>query len=438
MKSLILNLLYAGTLLLATPWLIWRAIRYGKNRRGWMQKLFGLIPARSDFKENDRCVWLHAVSVGEVNLLSTLIDRLKVELPGWSFAISTSTETGYGLACKKYSQHQVFFCPLDFTWAIHRVLNRLNPSLVVLAELEVWPNLTRVVKRQGIPLSIVNGRLSQQSFSGYRRVSWLMQRLLAKFDLIAAQTETYSERFRELGARDQALVTTGNVKFDGAQTDRNNPMTQSLCHLAGIDTNDDVFVAGSTQPEEDRIAIDVWLKLVVRFPSLRLILVPRHPQNVGHAVAYLKQNSVPFVLRSQLATAPSELVLIVDSVGELGGWWGRADVAYVGGSMGNRGGQNMIEPAAFGIPVCFGPNTKNFRDVTELLLTADAAQIVRDGEQLHAFVERSLSQRRWAAEIGMRAQTVVAAQQGAADRTVGLLLGLLEVDIAKSWHSDAA
>lgn len=426
MKSLILNLFYITTLLFAVPWLVWRRLRYGKNRRGWTQKLFGTIPERSDARLNQDCVWLHAVSVGEVNLLSTMIERLVVELPGWKFAISTSTETGYDLACKKYPEHQVFFCPLDLTWAIGRVLDRLNPSMVVLAELEVWPNLTRLVKLRNIPLAIVNGRLSSKSYSGYRRIGWLMRSWLSRFDLIASQTDTYSKRFRELGAKEESLYTTGNVKFDGAQRNRQNSATQALCQVAGIATTDFVFVAGSTQPEEDRIAVDVWSRLVVDQPELRLILVPRHPENVGQIESYLQRMSIAYSLRSQLKSGSSEAVLIVDTVGELGSWWGRADVAYVGGSMGSRGGQNMIEPAAYGIPLCFGPNTRNFKDVTELLLHAKAAEIVRDEGQMYDFVYRSLSCREWGAELGKRAQVVVLDQQGAADRTVGLLLGLLE------------
>lgn len=438
MKSLLFNLIYALLLLVATPWLIWRAFRYGKNRRGWGQKLLGAIPRRVDAQENQNCIWLHAVSVGEVNLLATLLGRLQKELPGWRFAISTSTETGYDLACSKYADHQVFFCPTDFSWAINRVLDRLNPSLVILAELEVWPNMTRMIKRRGIPLAIVNGRLSESSFRGYRRIIWLMRRLLGRIDLIASQSKTYTQRFRELGADDRALATVGNVKFDGAQADRNNALTKSLRNVAGIGEGEPVFVAGSTQPEEDQIAINVWRELVQEFPDLRLILVPRHPQNVGLAEACLRQGANSYSLRSQLNSSSAEPVIIVDVVGELGGWWGCADVAYVGGSMGSRGGQNMIEPSAYGIPVSFGPNTRNFKDVTELLLAAEAARVVANGDQLSQFVRRVLDESQWAAAMGARAQSVVAAQQGAADRTVELLLDLIEMCPTKSQRLDAA
>lgn len=438
MKSLIFNLIYATLLVFATPWLIWRAVKHGKNRRGWSQKLWGVIPPRTDVDEHRNCIWLHAVSVGEVNLLATLLDRLQQELPGWRFAISTSTETGYDLACKKYSEHQVFFCPMDFSWAVNRVLDRLNPSLVILAELEIWPNMTRLISQRGIPMAIANGRLSENSFKGYRRIAWLMRRLVKRIDLIASQSNTYSQRFHQLGATDEALVTVGNVKFDGAQADRNNSLTRSLRKLAGVGPDELVFVAGSTQPEEDRIAINVWRDMVLEFPDLRLILVPRHPQNVGLAEECLQQHAVSYSLRSQLESSTPESVIVVDAMGELGGWWGCADVAYVGGSMGSRGGQNMIEPAAYGIPVSFGPNTKNFKDVTELLLAAEAARVVADGDELSQFVKRVLVDSSWASAMGARAQSVVAAQQGAADRTVDLLLQLVQVPASSSQRLDAA
>jgi 3-deoxy-D-manno-octulosonic-acid transferase len=437
-KSLLLNAIYVAVLVLAIPWLIWRAVRYGKNKRGWGQKLFGSIPRREDCEHNQNCVWFHAVSVGEVNLLATLIDRLKVELPGWQFAISTTTESGYDLACRKYAEHQVVFCPFDFSWAVNRMLDRLNPSLVVLAELEVWPNLVRMVKRRGLPIAIVNGRLSEKSFGGYQRIGWLMRKLLSKFDLIAAQSEVYSERFLALGASPERVSVVGNVKFDGARLNSNNPLTQRLVEVAGFAENDFVFVAGSTQPEEDRMAIDVWARLSQRMESLRLVLVPRHMQNVAHAEDYLGELGIEYSLRSDLPGGGSPSVLVVNTVGELGGWWGRADVAFVGGSMGRRGGQNMIEPAAYGVPVCFGPNTWNFKDVSDLLTSRAAAEVVSDAKQMGDFVSRMAGSDSVAMSIGAKAQALVLSQQGAADRTIKKLVCLLQPTLADTVPTKAA
>lgn len=426
MKSILFNLINGILLMMALPWIAYGALRYGKRKSGWMQKLFGAIQPRSDRLENRHCVWFHAVSVGEVNLLAPLLSRLRNDLPGWHFFISTTTDTGYELACKKYPQCQVFFCPLDFSWAIGTVLTRLNPALVVLAELELWPNLITSVKGRGIPLAVVNGRLSENSFAGYRRIGFLMRTLLSSLDLVAAQTEVYADRFRQLGAQPNRVHVTGSVKFDGVNMNRENEQTKSLSRLAGLHADQIVFVAGSTQPEEDVMAIDVWSQLVSTHKNLRLVLVPRHPHNVARAEEHLWRRGVWYDLRSQLtdgtAMAP---VLIVDTVGELGGWWGRADVAYVGGSMGSRGGQNMIEPAAYGVPVSFGPNTKNFRDVTQMLLANGAAQVIHDAGALQEFVSQSISDSIHSATMGRRAQMLVEEQQGAADLTARLLRNLV-------------
>ena len=438
LKTILLNLIYIAAFLIAGPFLLYRAIRYGKNRRGWWTKLTGRIPARPDRAENRKCIWFHAVSVGEINLLGAVLERLQQRMPDWHFAISTSTETGYSLAINRYPEYQVFFCPIDFSWAVNQVLRRLNPGLVVLAELELWPNIVRQSHQRSVPMAIINGRLEQSSYAGYQWIQFLMNRILTKIDLVAVQNEIYGERFKSLGARSETVVRTGSIKFDGAMLDRSNNLTQKLAEQAGLTNDDFVFVAGSTQPNEDRIAVDVWLQLVEKNPNLKLILVPRHPRKVVGIVDYLSRKQIPFVLRSE---QPSNLdmgdkqVLVVDVIGELGGWWGCANVAYVGGSMCSRGGQSMIEPAAFGVPVSFGPNTKNFKDVTEFLLAEQAAQVVHDQDELARFVEWAITDRAAAEKMAGNARAVVLRQQGAADSTVDLVLELLS---QKAVHAPPA
>ena len=425
----------------AAPILLYRAIRFGKNRRGWAQKLWGRIPARPDRADNKRCIWFHAVSVGEISLLGVVLERLQERLPDWHFAISTTTETGYSLACKRYPEHQVFFCPIDFSWAVNRVLRRLNPGLVVLAELELWPNIVRQSHRCSVPMAIVNGRLGESSYEGYQRVRFLMKRILSKIDLIAVQNESYAARFKCLGARHKSVVQTGSVKFDGAMLDRSNSLTEGLVRQVGITSNDFVFVAGSTQPNEDRIAVDVWLQLADKYPELKLILVPRHPRKAASVLDYLKRKRIPFTLRSEQNSGgkPSNnRVLVIDVIGELSGWWGSADVAYVGGSMCSRGGQSMIEPSAFGVPVSFGPRTENFKVVTEILLADHAARVVHDQKELFRFVEWAISNRAAAESMGRRARAVVLRQQGAADKTVSLILKLIDQNDIQSVAAEAA
>jgi len=433
----LLNVVYLLLIGLASPWLMWQAWRTGKYREGWGAKFLGRVPVRSSAAP---CLWLHAVSVGEVNLLATLIERWDRLHPEWEIVISTTTHTGFQLAQKRYAPRTVFYCPLDFTWAVRRAMRVIRPDLLVLTELEMWPNLIAAARQHGAKVAVVNGRLSEKSFRGYRRIGWLVRRVLAEIDLIAVQNEEYGRRFLDLGAPPEAVQTTGSIKFDGARTDRNNPDTQRLARLAGIADDDMVLLAGSTQDPEESLALDSFEQLVKAHPQLRLILVPRHPERFDAVADLLNRRGVRWQRRSRLdadRADPGARVLLVDAVGELGAWWGAAQIAFVGGSLGQRGGQNMIEPSAYGAAVSFGPNTWNFRDVVAQLLAQQAAIVVKDGKQLTAFVRHCLDDPAYAAKLGGRARELVLQQQGAADRTIGLLNGLLN-PIATSAVRSAA
>jgi 3-deoxy-D-manno-octulosonic-acid transferase len=422
----LLNLVYFVLALAASPWLAYQAVTKGKYREGFAEKLLGLVPQRDGRRPG---VWLHAVSVGEVNLLAPLVAELERRLPEWECVISTTTMTGYALARKKYAGRLVFYAPLDFSWAVRAALRRIRPDLLVLAELELWPNLLRAARDSGAAVAVVNGRLSQRSFRGYQRLGKLMARLLENIDLIAVQNEEYAERFRLLGARPERVHVTGSVKFDGAETNRDNAATRRLARLAGFPPDDIVFLAGSTQQGEEAAALAGYRQLVTTHARLRLVLVPRHPDRFAAVTRLLDESGVAWQRRSELSEAGPDLsarVLLVDAVGELGAWWGTASIAFVGGSLGSRGGQNMIEPAAYGAAVSFGPNTRNFRDIVAALLEAKAAVVVQDETELARFVERCLQQPRFASDLGQRAAELVLRNQGATRRTVELLLPLAE------------
>jgi len=443
--SWLLNAAYLALLAVLSPLIVWQSLRTGKYREGFWPKFFGLVPRR----EGDAtCIWIHAVSVGEVNLLATLLRGLRAVHPDWEYVISTTSRAGYELAVKKYADHTVFYCPLDFSWAVRTAVKRIRPSMLILAELELWPNLIMAVKEHGAPVAIINGRLSDRSFPGYKRVRWFVARMLRQIDLIAAQNNETATRFLALGAPPERVHVTGSLKYDGAQTDRHNPRTQVLRELACITNNDIVFLAGSTQDPEDQIAIDIFRRLAPRHPRLRLILVPRHPERFDDVAKELEASKLRWIRRSQLSTnqgvagverqrppsAPGgsqsldpshqsnrRPILLVDSVGELGAWWGTATIAFVGGSFGSRGGQNMLEPAAYGAAVSFGPNTWNFRDIVASLLAADAAVVVPDPAALEAFVRRCLEEPSYTSAVGARAQSLVKSQLGATARTVALI-----------------
>jgi 3-deoxy-D-manno-octulosonic-acid transferase len=431
-----LNLIYLAVLAVFSPLIAWQAIRTGKYREGYAKKFLGLVPRREG---NGRCIWIHAVSVGEVNLMTTTIAQIRAAHPGWQIVLSSTSRTGFELARKKYADLTVFYCPLDFSWAVRTAMRRVRPTLLVLAELELWPNLIVAAKEQGAGVAMINGRMSDHSFPGYRRIRPLISRLLQRIDFIAAQNEESAERFRALGAAADRVHVTGSLKYDGAQTNRNNPRTMALRQLTGIADDEIVFLAGSTQEPEEQMAIDVYRRLSVDHPRLRLILVPRHPERFDAVAKLLDESGFEWRRRTELphhqpptepgaaerARSQRRPILLVDTVGELGAWWGAATIAFVGGSFGSRGGQNMIEPAAYGAAVSFGPNTWNFRDIVASLLAADAAVVVRDANELETFVRRSLDEPTYAATLGARGQELVQSQLGATGRTVALLESLL-------------
>ena len=422
----LLNLIYALLLIAASPWMAWQAARTGKYREGWGQKLLGFVPRRTS---HARCVWIHAVSLGEVSLIGPLVGELRRRHPDWQLVISTTTLTGYALAKTRFADHLVCYCPMDFTWAVSRALDRIRPDALLLAELELWPNLIAAARNRGAKVVVVNGRLSERSFRGYRRLGRLVRGLLGRVDLVAAQNEQYAERFRTLGAPTERVRVTGSLKFDGAQTDRGNPATVRLRQLAGFHDHDVVFLAGSTQDPEERLAIAAYKELSPKFPRLRLVIVPRHPERFVEVAKLLSGSGLIWEKRSQWSPRGGNAqvrVLLVDQVGELAAWWGTSTIAYVGGSMGERQGQNMIEPAAYGCAVSFGPKTCNFRDVVSALLQAEAATVVQDGKELTAFVRNCLCEPEFVQTQGLRAASVVASQLGATGRTVDLIESLVE------------
>jgi 3-deoxy-D-manno-octulosonic-acid transferase len=416
----LLDALYVLLLLLLLPRVAVSAFRDGKYRQGWSAKLWGRVSRRADRRP---CVWLHAVSLGEVNLLGTVVRRLEQELPELAIYITTTTRTGYDAAKSRFAQHTVSYCPLDFSWAVDEALRRIRPSLLVLAELELWPNLIRGAQQAGVPVALINGRLSEGSFRGYRRASFFFRHVLRRMSLIGVQTEVYRERFVALGADARIVSVTGSLKFDGAETDPENPGTQALRRRAGLEPQAPVWLAGSTFPPEERCVLEAFTEVNQEDPELRLILVPRHPERFDEVARMIAATGHPWLRRSQLPAAgaepiPAWRILLVDTVGELASWWGVASIGYVGGSMGARGGQSMIEPAGYGVAISFGPNTENFRDVTRQMLESDAAVVVRNSAEMASFVRACRQDEGVARERGQRARRMVLDNAGATSRTL--------------------
>ena len=423
----LLNILYLIGLLVVSPWLCYRALTTGKYRRGVFAKATGLVAHPLLPRTKSRpTAWFHGVSVGEIHLLRQVIARFRSRHPDWQCVVSTTTDTGHDEATKCFADLPVVYWPFDFTWAIRRAFQRIQPDLLVLAEGEIWPNVLQISQRAGVKLAMVNGRISPKSARRFGRFAWLAKGLFARFDLIAAQTEEYADGYRRLGAKN--VVVTGSVKYDGTAGDRRHPRTQHLRRLLGIGANELVLVAGSTQSPEEACLIDFFQQAQTLYPNLRLILVPRQKDRFEEVAQLLEKSTIPFLRRSQLLDSPTRKppsalpILLVDTIGELGAVWGLADVAFVGGSLdGHRGGQNMIEPAAYGAAVVFGPHTWNFKDTVARLLDQQAAIEVPSPEELHQELSRLLGDEVARGKLGNAARRLVATQQGATERTLNAL-----------------
>lgn len=435
----LLDVAYAALLLTLSPILIWRAVTQGKYRTGWSEKLLGRVPELSQVEHGTQRYWFHAVSVGEVLLLRSILAELQRREPSAEIVISATTSTGLAVAREKYPDVLVCYCPLDFTWAVNAAIRRLKPTRFVLVELELWPNIVVAMCRADVPLSLINGRLSENSFRGYSKLKWLLRPLLQSFDRIAVQNDAYAERFLALGAAPEKLAITGSVKFDGIETRRDNDRTLALRDAFGIQPGERVFIAGSTQAPEEDISIKAWQQARKVAPDLRLILVPRHKERFEEVAEWVTSSGQPLLRRSHCATVarPDGLrrsatfggpILLLDTLGELSACWGLADFAFVGGSLTNRGGQNMIEPAGYGAAVCFGPNTRNFRDTVEALLANDAATIVTDSDSLATTLELWLTDPIKTEAMGQRAQQFVVSQSGATERTLDCLCGTMPAE----------
>jgi 3-deoxy-D-manno-octulosonic-acid transferase len=427
---MLLNLCYLLVIIFALPWVAWRRLAGGRPVAAPWQRFRGIITVPPPEAGGAR-IWLHGVSVGEVQLLASLAAELDRQATAAGrridSVISSSTTTGLEVAARRFHAGRSFPCPLDFTWAVGRVLDHLRPDLLVLGELELWPNLLAAAQRRRIPVVIANARMSEKSCRGYGRVGWLAAAMLHKITVVSARSQEDADRFTALGARQVRVA--GSMKFDGVRGDRDASEVEQLRNQAGLTATDVVFLAGSTQAPEERLAAETYLALCEAHPALRLVIVPRHVERAGEIGSMLDGLGLTWQARSRLAAEtpnPAARVLLVDSTGELSWWWGTARIAFVGGSLdGSRGGQNMLEPAAYAAAVSFGPHTRNFRDEVARLQAADAAVVVADGPALTGFVARCLKDPVWAADLGQKAADLVAAQRGATAATARLVLDLL-------------
>ncbi|MCE9534434.1 MAG: 3-deoxy-D-manno-octulosonic acid transferase [Planctomycetes bacterium] len=426
----LLNTLYAIVLAILFPWLAFRSLMTGRYRRGVASKLFGTTSLT--LSSAKPTIWFHGVSVGEVNLLVTVIKAFRSRHPDWQTVVSTTTETGMAEAAKRFADLTVIFWPFDFSWAVKRTLKAVAPKLVVLAESEMWPNFLRAAEKRDIPVMIINGRLSPKSARRYGKLSWLaMPLMFARISKFAMQTESYAAALRGLGVPAERIIVPGSVKYDGVLGERDNPQTRKLAEQLGLEKMDRVWVAGSTHAPEEEIVLDVFARLRVKHPDLRLILVPRSPDRFDEVARLIEKRSLSFARRSKLTAPPKDRpsVILIDTIGDLNAAWGLADIGFTGGSLdGHRGGQSMIEPAGLGVPVVFGPFVWNFRDAVQRLLDVQGAVKIGTPEEMEPALLHLLDNDTLRRQMGEAARLLVLAQQGATERTLDVVDEMLGIE----------
>ncbi|MCX6897470.1 MAG: 3-deoxy-D-manno-octulosonic acid transferase [Verrucomicrobia bacterium] len=423
----LIQVLFAVGFLLSSPFYLLKMLRRGNFTRGFWQR-FGFYTAEVRREVGSGgFVWIQAVSVGETRVALLLIERLRRRWPDLRVALSTTTSTGQALARKQAPPDVlVVYFPLDFLPCTNRALDLLRPRLVIVVETEVWPTLVLQSKRRGVPVAMVNGRMSEKSFRGYRCLGDLSRRVFGAFDLLCAQGARDAERFRKLGARDAALRTTGSLKFDEAQMPSPvGAQAKEFLRACGVGDGRPIWVCGSTHAGEEEIAFRVFRELRAKFPSLFLVLAPRHPERTKEVLAVAERCGVRVTLRTQPPQAGADCLLL-NTTGELKAFYEAATVIFVGKSLRGRGGQNIIEAAATGAPVLFGPAMQNFEAIADNFVRAGAGVQVADDAALRPALAELLAKPDRRREIAERARQVIAQGSGAAERTLEAMVELIK------------
>jgi 3-deoxy-D-manno-octulosonic-acid transferase len=421
--SFLYSLALGVAMLVSLPYWLFQMARHGKYRKGLAERL-GRVPSRLQLPEEEPAIWIHAVSVGEVLAVAGLVEELRRRFPQHRVFISTTTDTGQALARQRFGEDKVFYFPMDFAFAIRPYLRALRPQLVVIAETEFWPNFLRLAHAGGARVAVVNARISDRSWPGYRRFSKLLPRLLANVDLFLAQTPEDAARLQDIGAKPERIRVSGNLKFD-IPAAAPIAIVESLRKSIAASAAGPVLACGSTMDGEESLLLKAFENVLVQHPRAVMILAPRRPERFAAVAALLQQMSISFFNRSEWnGESLSGKVLLLDTIGELSALYALADVAFVGGSLVAHGGHNIIEPAQHGVAILVGNHTENFRDMVSLFQSRNALRIVGPAELPLVLLELLANDAERIA-LGQRAAETMRSQIGATARTADALEELL-------------
>lgn len=427
------NILFAIGFTLLLPRFLFRMARRGGYRKHFEQRFARYDTATLAKLSRERHVWIHAVSVGEMFVALKLMEEWRARRPEIRFAVTTTTSTGHALAAKRMSSEDtLLYFPVDFPFIARRALDTIRPLALILVEIELWPNLIRLANHRAVPIALVNARVSDRSFRGYRALRFVSRRLLPMIHLFCAQTRLDAERLIALGAPKHRVVVLGSAKYDVAAVEPGGELrAREVLLRAGITEQHRILLGGSTWPGEEDALMDVYKGLKTRHRNLVLVLVPRHVERAEEIARRIRENALTFVRRSRLEERPlasAPQVLLVDTTGELKNLYACADVIFIGKSLTQHGGQNPIEAAVYGKAIICGPNMENFRGVMDDFRSADAIVQVNDLQGLRRACDELLSNAQRRAALGERAARLVAEKQGVIDATLDLIDRALEND----------
>ena len=426
--KLIINCVYLLAAAAISPVVVYRMLRHKRYRTGWSNR-FGKITRKNPEK---KCIWLHAVSLGEVNAATTLIEQLKTQLPDFEIVISTTTDTGFARANALFGKDlQLFYFPFDFSCTMHRAFCNIQPAICLLMELEVWPNFVQITHQLNIPVVVVNGRISDKSFSRYIKIKPIAKCIFQKVDLVLAQTDQYAQRFRKIGSPANQVVVTGSLKYDSAQITDKVEGTDALAAQLKIAGDEKLWVAGATgNNDEEKIILAVYRNLKQKLPNLRLVIVPRKPERFDEVAQLIEQTGFELIRYSQVKNhtiekSSIESIILGDTMGDLRKFYSLASIIFVGRSLVPMGGSDMMEAAALGKCTIFGPYAFNFQQTVDALLAGQGAIMVKDQQDLLQTMHKCLSKPDFAQIVARNGQEVIRKNQGATPRTIKAIVGLL-------------
>ena len=428
------SLLLTLGLIVLIPRFLFQALVHGKYLPGIRQR-FGSLPQLAP--SNVPTVWLHCVSVGETQAARPLVRELRKNYPAHRLVVSTVTVTGQTLARDvfKVDAAQIIYFPFDWSWCVERALRAIRPDVVLMMETELWPNFLRRCRMKGIPVGLVNGRISKKSFRGYRSIKFFVSRVLANIRVAVMQTESDAQRIGALGLGKSKIVVGGNLKFDASPSTSSDTLTQQIRQSFSFNAEVPLILAASTHATEESIIVDSFKMLKERYGRpLRLAIAPRHPERFSEVVSLLEKSGLTFARRSYTTTGgdASAEVILFDTIGELPAVYPLAAIVFVGGSLVKKGGHNVLEPAAAGTAIVTGAHTENFEAIVQMLDENQAIITLPPLEEPSITValcdvfESLLASSDKRSTLGNNALRMVEGNRGAAARTLAFIAPLFE------------